>query len=178
MLPECSNVLPECSKSVAAEYRDIEYRDRDRDIEYRDRERVIEREENKELIKTKNEENDNKKSIDYMDIVNAYKEICISLPAVRNLSEARRRAIRARLNSGYRRDDFIILFQKAQDSDFLTGRNGRDWIATFDWLIKDANMAKVLDGNYDNKGGSQNGAAKQDSKQEFDITKVKGYIEL
>ena len=48
-------------------------------------------------------------------------------------------------------DDFKTLFEKAQASDFLKGKNGNDWAATFDWLIKDANMAKVLDGNYDNK---------------------------
>ena len=45
----------------------------------------------------------------------------------------------------------LTLFKKAEASDFLKGKNGRDWQATFDWLIKDNNMAKVLEGNYDNK---------------------------
>ncbi len=38
----------------------------------------------------------------------------------------------------------------AEESDFLKGKNDRNWSATFDWLIKDSNMAKVLDGNYKN----------------------------
>ena len=38
----------------------------------------------------------------------------------------------------------------AEQSDFLKGKNDRNWSATFDWLIKDSNMAKVLDGNYKN----------------------------
>ena len=48
-------------------------------------------------------------------------------------------------------DDFKTLFEKAEASDFLKGGNSSNWSATFDWLIKDANMAKVLDGNYSNR---------------------------
>ena len=55
--------------------------------------------------------------------------------------------------------DFETLFIKAEASSFLKGRNDRNWIASFDWLIKDANMAKVLDGNYDDHKGGGPGAA-------------------
>ena len=51
----------------------------------------------------------------------------------------------------YTLDDFKEAFNKAESSDFLKGSNNRNWSANFDWLIKDANMAKVLDGNYDNR---------------------------
>ena len=53
-------------------------------------------------------------------------------------------------------DDFQTLFEKAEASDFLKGANKRNWSATFDWLICDSNMAKVLDGNYDAKEGAAN----------------------
>ena len=33
----------------------------------------------------------------------------------------------------------------------LKGQNNKNWNATFDWLIADKNMAKVLDGNYADK---------------------------
>lgn len=112
---------------------------RDKSIENRDKEIEIEK----------------RKGIDYQAIANAYKETCVSLPAIRSLSENRKKAIRARLNSGYTQDDFITLFRKAQESDFLKGKNDRNWSADFDWLIKDANMAKVLEGKYDNKSESQ-----------------------
>ena len=88
--------------------------------------------------------------IDYKGIIALYNSICISFPSVKSLSEQRKKAIRARLKS-YTMDDFKVLFEKAEASDFLKGSNGSNWSATFDWLIKDANMAKVLDGNYDNK---------------------------
>lgn len=90
--------------------------------------------------------------IDYESILQLYNSCCPSLPRVMTLSDSRRKAIKARLNS-YTFDDFQTLFDMAEASDFLKGRNDRNWMANFDWLIKDANMAKVLDGNYSNKTG-------------------------
>ena len=81
-------------------------------------------------------------------VVDLYHSICTSYPSVKTLSEARRKAIKARLNT-YSLDDFRTLFEKAEASAFLKGSNDRNWTANFDWLIKDANMAKVIDGNYD-----------------------------
>lgn len=94
----------------------------------------------------------------YEEIVALYNEICVSFPRLRSLSDARRKAIKARLTNGYTVDSFRELFQKAEASSFLKGKNDRNWRATFDWLIKDSNMAKVIDGNYDNKGGNNYGA--------------------
>lgn len=97
----------------------------------------------------------------YQLIADMYNATCVTLPKCTTLSESRKKALRARLNH-YGIDDFQRLFEKANDSNFLTGANNNNWTANFDWLIKDANMAKVLDGNYDNKprasggGGSGN----------------------
>lgn len=88
----------------------------------------------------------------YTTIQELYNSVCGSYPRLVKLSEARKKTIRARLNTGYTVDDFRRLFEMAEQSDFLKGKNNRNWIATFDWLIKDANMAKVLDGNYKNPG--------------------------
>ena len=83
-------------------------------------------------------------------IADLYNDTCVSFPQVRTLSEKRKKAIKVRLKK-YSLDDFKTLFKKAESSDFLKGANKRNWSATFDWLIEDGNMAKVLDGNYDNK---------------------------
>lgn len=85
----------------------------------------------------------------YETIKSLYNTICKSFPRCKALSDARRKAIKARFVSGYTLEDFETLFTKAEKSSFLKGRNNRNWTASFDWLIKDANMAKVLDGNYD-----------------------------
>ena len=90
------------------------------------------------------------KRTDYQQIVDMFHELCPSFSSVKKISDARKKAIKARLNA-YSIDDFKTLFEKAEASDFLKGANDRNWQANFDWLIKDANMAKVLDGNYDNK---------------------------
>ncbi len=98
----------------------------------------IEIEEEKEVYREKT---------DYQKIIDLFNTICKSFPSVRSLSDARKKAIKARLNT-YTVDDFKQCFENAEASSFLKGGNNRNWTATFDWLIKDQNMAKVLDGNY------------------------------
>lgn len=98
---------------------------------------------------TDNKEN-SKEKVDYESIREAYNTICKSFPKCVVLSEARKRAIKARLNT-YTVEDFTKLFQMAEASSFLKGNNDRNWTATLDWMIKDTNMAKILDGNYADK---------------------------
>ena len=91
-------------------------------------------------------------------IIDLFNSICVSFPSVRSLSDARRKAIKARLNT-YSLEQFKAMFEIAEASPFLKGQNNRNWRANFDWLIKDGNFAKVLDGNYsDKKTGTTYGA--------------------
>lgn len=94
--------------------------------------------------------------VQYKEIADLYNQYCTSFPKLKSLSDARKKAIKARLNSGYSLCDFKNLFKLAEESDFLKGKNDRNWRATFDWLIKDSNMAKVLDGNYSNSSKKKN----------------------
>lgn len=87
--------------------------------------------------------------IDYQRIADMYNETCVSFPRLTVLSDKRKQAIKARLKI-YSVEQFQEMFQKAEASSFLKGANNRNWAANFDWLIKDSNFAKVLDGNYDN----------------------------
>ena len=108
-------------------------------------------EEEKERDKDKEKE-----KIQYNVVVDDYNRICSNLPKVTALSDARKKAIKARINK-YGCDGVMKAFQKASESDFLNGTNGRNWRANFDWIMKDANMAKILDGNYDNRGQAAGG---------------------
>jgi predicted phage replisome organizer/uncharacterized phage protein (TIGR02220 family) len=108
-----------------------------------------EKEEEKE--KEKDKEKEKGSNINYQKIVDMYHHTCLSYPKVRALSDARKKTIKARCNNGYTLKDFQEVFEKAERSSFLKGENNRKWSATFDWLIKDSNFAKVLDGNYDDK---------------------------
>lgn len=115
-----------------------------------------EREEEKEIdidIRDKGKENSpdsGESAPSAQQIMDLYNSICKSFPSVRSLSEARRKAIKARLKT-YTLDDFRKAFENAEASSFLKGSNDRNWAANFDWLIADKNMAKVLDGNYADK---------------------------
>ena len=89
--------------------------------------------------------------IDYSSIVELFHSICKSFPKIRSLSDARKRAIKARMKT-YSLDDFKTVFENAENSSFLKGKNDRNWSASFDWLIADKNMAKVLEGQYADRG--------------------------
>lgn len=96
--------------------------------------------------------NNTKNNMDYQRIADMYNSTCISFPKLTKLSEKRKKTIRARLAQGYTAEDFQKLFKMAEGSSFLKGGNSRNWSATFDWLIADGNMVKVLEGNYEEKG--------------------------
>lgn len=92
--------------------------------------------------------------VDFQKIIDMYHDICISFPRVIKLSEARKKTIKARLKD-YTIDDFEEMFRKAEDSDFLKGKNDRNWSANFDWMLKESNMVKILEGNYSKKGDAK-----------------------
>lgn len=93
--------------------------------------------------------------VPYEQIKDLYNRLCPSLPKCMAMSEARKKAVKARFSSGYTMEDFQRLFEKTEASSFLKGANSRNWRASFDWITKDSNMAKVLDGNYDDHGAEQ-----------------------
>ena len=77
-----------------------------------------------------------------------FNKICCSFGRVKNITKSRAEIITDSLKT-YSLDDFKKVFEKAEQSDFLKGNNSRNWSANFDWLIKEDNMAKVLEGKYD-----------------------------
>lgn len=96
-------------------------------------------------------------AVPYEKIRKAYNDLCQAFPKCISLSENRKKAIAARWKEyGQSMAPFVTLFTQAEASSFLKGKNDRNWSATFDWLLKSANMAKVLEGNYRDKGGPQN----------------------
>lgn len=118
----------------------------DADVRLCDTEIDIEKEKDKE-IETEKIKREKK---DYQQIADMYHTLCPSFPKIRSLSDSRKKAIKARMNT-YTLDDFQTLFRNAEASSFLKGQNDRNWTADFDWLINGANMTKVLEGKYQNR---------------------------
>ena len=106
---------------------------------------------------------------DYQGVLDAYHECCPSFPAVIKLTETRKRAIKARLKD-YGLDEIKRAFSLAGQSDFLKGSSG--WQASFDWLMKPANMTKVLEGNYTNRASPAGGKSKSMWGEDDFVAKV------
>ena len=86
----------------------------------------------------------------YKAVVDSYNSLCKSFPKVTKLSERRRKAIKARLKE-YSLAELEKAFALAEESEFLKGANNRNWMASFDWIISDSNLPKVLEGKYANR---------------------------
>jgi hypothetical protein len=94
-------------------------------------------------------------SIPYREIGEAFNKICTGLKKVRDITEKRKKAIKARWNIHPGIEFYREYFSRVQSSDFLKGKNDRNWMADFDWLMNEQNMAKVLEGRYDNRKPTQ-----------------------
>lgn len=81
-------------------------------------------------------------------VVDQYNAFCTKLPKIRALTESRKKSIHARCSILKTEDDWVSYFKMVAKSSFLTGINNKGWKPSFDWLINETNMAKVLEGNY------------------------------
>lgn len=88
---------------------------------------------------------------DCAEIVDRFNRICVSLPRVQTLSDKRRKAIRAASGTVEDCGGWEKLFGTVEQSDFLTGRSGTWNGCGFDWILKPANLVKILEGNYADK---------------------------
>lgn len=112
--------------------------------------------ENKEEEK---KEKENKVVVPYAAVIELWNTVCSAYPKVVKLTDSRRTKIKLRLGefSGDPEQWLPLtrqLFDRVQASNFLHGDNRNGWSATFDWLFENSgNWVKVMEGNYDNKGG-------------------------
>ena len=104
--------------------------------------------------------------IHYQEIIDLFNSICVSLNKVRNLTDTRKKKIKSayKLLNG----DYEGLFKRVEESDFLSGRSGKWDKCGFDWIMKQENMVKILEGNYDNKGGNNSGENRKHSESTDD----------
>jgi len=72
-------------------------------------------------------------------------------PVVKVLSKARRAALRGRLRDAGGADGWRIAIEKAEASDFLTGRASKQFFASFDFITQQSSFTKLMEGNYDNR---------------------------
>ena len=94
------------------------------------------------------------KPVPYSEIVNLYNELCPSLPSVKQLTDKRRRKLKTLWEFvGGDIEQIRTVFENAEDSEFLSGRNEKWTGCNFDWLINTNNFVKVLEGSYNDRSG-------------------------
>jgi hypothetical protein len=96
------------------------------------------------------EEVPNRLMYDYDFIIAQWNEINPDMPPLSRFTPRRKKQLRTCLSeNGVSVEGLIKAFRIISVSDFLNGRTGVDWKASFDWLIKKTeNLDKVLSGYY------------------------------
>ena len=105
---------------------------------------------------TQSKENKNKEEKSKVDesttatpqeIIDLYNGYCTNLIKCTQLTDKRLISV---LNTKFTIDELKQIFEKANNSSFLTGKNDSGFKANFDWIINPNNALKILEGNYDN----------------------------
>ena len=138
---------------------------------------IKEYKENKESMNTLRQKNPERKTpsrapaVPYEKIKDLYNELCKSFPRCTVMSNERKKAVKARFSSGYTVEDFKTLFEKAEASSFLKGKNNSNWRPNIDWMVKPENMLKILEGNYDDREATRRSYEAQDYGRPEDFYK-------
>jgi hypothetical protein len=84
------------------------------------------------------------------EFVDAWNRHCGGLPKVRDVTDGRRKKVKARVLQGISVERFVEAVERCATTPFTSGQNDRSWKATFDWLVEnDTHIAAVLEGKYD-----------------------------
>ena len=87
------------------------------------------------------------------------------------MSDQRKSNVRARIREyGGDVQKVYKAIDKAMASDFMNGKNGKGWVASFDWMMCPTNFPKVLEGNYDNEQPAGNQPKAADNAQDPSAT--------
>ena len=117
--------------------------------------------------------------LSYDEIMKDFHATCPDLPGIRALNDARKTKIRSLMKEldklkifpGVEPEKKLhVIFQAAQNSDFLSGRSGKWNGCSFDWLINKTNALKVLEGQYQNKGGVSNAGRTDQRHNQEDVS--------
>lgn len=96
--------------------------------------------------------------------VSEYNSVCVSLERVIGEPSYQQAQLIRQAERELRGESFRDYFARVERSDFLTGRNGK-FRASFEWLLRPVNIAKVLSGMYD---GSYSAPAGKSQTEERD----------
>ena len=103
--------------------------------------------------------------MDAFDAFIAVAEKYDTIPTPRDLTVARQKLLRQRLEDVGGMDGWRAVLAQVQQSSWLTGQSGKPWVISIDWLCKQSNFIKVREGNYndrDNAGTNRTKRKRED----------------
>ena len=103
--------------------------------------------------------------IEYNKIIEIYNFNCTNLPKVQKLTDKRKKAIKNFLKE-FTEEQLIEICKKANENDFLTGNNDRNWKADFDFIMRVDKATSILEGKYDNSTKKSNSNLIQEMMEE------------
>lgn len=110
----------------------------------------------------------------YQEIVDLYHSVCRNFPKIQKLTTSRKNKIAARIKENDFKskkeiiDFFNEIFRKANESDFLSGINDKNWKCDFDWIFEnDKNYLKILECRYQNHENRKNDKRNTNDPREF-----------
>lgn len=115
-----------------------------------------EKENNKETSPNGEEKKDelslsHSQKIDWVGLMNWYNSLFRDkLPAIKSMTETRKKAVKARI-AQYGKESIRTVFNLVLQSSFLLGGNDHNWKCDFDWIFKQANYTRILEGIYNGK---------------------------
>ena len=113
-------------------------------------------------IETEKEKRDRDR---YSAVVEAWN--ALGLNEVRKITGERERLLKARIKE-YGEDGVLEAIGKIKGSKFLMGGGDKGWTITFDWFLGPRNFAKVLEGNYTDKGAKVTASCKDERPADMD----------
>lgn len=96
----------------------------------------------------------------YSDIVDLYHQHCPVMPRVKTLTETRKKQLKARWREDRERQNlewWARFFQYCSGIPFLCGESSTGFIADLEWLTKQSNFVKTIEGKYESGGARYGG---------------------
>lgn len=121
-------------------------------------------------------QNEKRPQCPHKEIIALYHKSLPELPELKVWNNNREALLRQRWNEAKERqtiDWWKEYFHTVKESDFLCGKiankDGRPFLADFEWLIKPSNMPKVLEGRYKNNGVKQRKSPIDELLEEYEL---------
>lgn len=131
--------------------------------------RICNQNQNQSIKGLSNDKPKNKPSCEISLAFKAYGEMAkkAGLPIAQRMTQQRKAAIGSRLKECGGLEGWQAFLDKVAGSEFLTGENDRGWKADLDFISRQSQFTKIMEGGHDNRERNSNGQAPKNCTREL-----------